>query len=177
MDQKALKARYARAMESLYIACITVSGISLVLITLAIPYGVFMRYVMNSAASWPEPFAVLLMVLFSFVGGAAVYRANVHIAVKALLERVPPSVRRVMEWLISLCMLGMALYMVVYGIQLVQVTWHQGLAEFPDFPVGLNYSPIPLSGFLLLLFIVEKIWVGEPPQSSIMYRDDAEAAE
>ena len=38
-----LKARYARAMESLYLACIIVSATSLVLITLVIPYGVFMR--------------------------------------------------------------------------------------------------------------------------------------
>lgn len=172
-----LKARYARAMERLYVACIMVSGVALVLITIAIPYGVFMRYVMNSAASWPEPFAVILMVLFSFVGGAAVFRANAHIAVKALIEAVPPRVRWAMQWLIEAAMIVACLFMVVYGIKLVLTTWHQGLAEFPDFPVGLNYSPIPLGGFLTLLFIIEKLWVGEPPKSSVMYRDEATAAE
>jgi TRAP-type C4-dicarboxylate transport system permease small subunit len=172
-----LKARYARAMENLYIACIAVSGVALVLITIAIPYGVFMRYVMNSAASWPEPFAVILMVMFSFVGGAAVFRANAHIAVRALLDAVPPKVRRVMRWLIELAMISACLFMIVYGVKLMQTTWHQGLAEFPDFPVGLNYSPIPLGGFLTLLFIIEKLWVGEPPKSSVMYRDEATAVE
>jgi TRAP-type C4-dicarboxylate transport system permease small subunit len=172
-----LKARYARAMENLYIACIAVSGVALVLITIAIPYGVFMRYVMNSAASWPEPFAVILMVMFSFVGGAAVFRANAHIAVRALLDAVPPKVRRVMQWLIKLAMISACLFMIVYGVKLMQTTWHQGLAEFPDFPVGLNYSPIPLGGFLTLLFIIEKLWVGEPPKSSVMYRDEAAAVE
>jgi TRAP-type C4-dicarboxylate transport system permease small subunit len=171
------KARYARAMEQLYIACIAVSGVALVLITIAIPYGVFMRYVMNSAASWPEPFAVILMVLFSFVGGAAVFRANAHIAVKALIEAVPPRVRVIMRWLIEIAMIVACLFMIVYGIKLVMTTWHQGLAEFPDFPVGLNYSPIPLGGFLTLLFIIEKLWVGEPPKSSVMYRDEAAAVE
>ena len=68
-----LRARYARAMENLYIACIAVSGVALVLITIAIPYGVFMRYVMNSAASWPEPFAVILMVLFNQPGQEQAY--------------------------------------------------------------------------------------------------------
>jgi TRAP-type C4-dicarboxylate transport system permease small subunit len=172
-----LKARYARAMERLYVACIAVSGVALVLITIAIPYGVFMRYVMNSAASWPEPFAVILMVLFSFVGGAAVFRANAHIAVKALIEAVPPRVRLVMQWLIEIAMIVACLFMVVYGIKLVMTTWHQGLAEFPDFPVGLNYSPIPLGGFLTLLFIIEKLWVGEPPKTSVMYRDEPAAVE
>ena len=54
---KALKATYAQAMEALYLACIVVSATALVAITLVIPYGVFMRYVLNSPASWPEPFS------------------------------------------------------------------------------------------------------------------------
>ena len=172
-----LKARYARAMEILYIACVTISGVALILITLAIPYGVFMRYVMNSAASWPEPFAVILMVLFSFVGGAAVFRANAHIAVKALIEAVPPRLRHAMQWLIDIAMIVACVFMMVYGIKLVQTTWHQGLAEFPGFPVGLNYSPIPLAGLLTLLFIIEKLWVGGPPQTSVMYSDEPQALE
>src|SRR5256885_16555688 len=81
-----MRARYAQAMERLYLACVGISGLGLVVITLVIPYGVFMRYAMNSAASWPEPLAVLLMVLFSFVGGAAVYRANLHMAVGGVLQ-------------------------------------------------------------------------------------------
>ena len=47
--------RYRRAMEWLYLACIAVSGVALVVITLIIPVGVFMRYVMHGALSWPEP--------------------------------------------------------------------------------------------------------------------------
>ena len=35
-------------MEWLYLACIVLSGAALVAITLIIPCGVFMRYVMNS---------------------------------------------------------------------------------------------------------------------------------
>ncbi len=66
------QARYRKAMDALYLACIVVSAAALLVITLIIPYGVFMRYVMNSARSWPEPLAVMLMVVFTFVGGAAV---------------------------------------------------------------------------------------------------------
>ena len=172
-----LKAHYARAMEWLYIACIAVSGIALVLITLAIPYGVFMRYALNAAVSWPEPFAVILMVLFSFVGGAAVFRANAHIAIRALSDAVPPAVRRVMRRLVELAMISASLFMIVYGVALVRTTWHQGLAEFPGFPVGLNYAPIPLGGLLTLLFIIEKLWAGEPSENSVMYADAPIAAE
>ena len=70
--------------------------------------------------------------MFSFVGGAAVFRANAHIAVRALLDAVPPKVRRVMQWLIELAMISACLFMIVYGVKLMQTTWHQGLAEFPE---------------------------------------------
>ena len=86
-----MKARYAaRPWRPSTWPASCISGASLVVITLIIPYGVFMRYVLNAAASWPEPAAVLLMIVFSFLGGAAVYRANVHIAVQALLDAVDP---------------------------------------------------------------------------------------
>src|SRR5882762_5517418 len=105
-----MRARYTQAMEGLYLACVGISGLALVVITLIIPYGVFMRYAMNSAASWPEPLAVLLMVLFSFVGGAAVCRANLHMAVVALLQAVNKRTRKAMLALVDLCMLACGVY-------------------------------------------------------------------
>lgn len=172
-----LKQRYAQAMEWLYIACIYISGIALVLITLVIPYGVFMRYAMGSASSWPEPFAVVMMVMFSFIGGAAVYRAGAHIAVRAVVDAVGPKSRRVLEWATEACLIFFCVFMVWKGYELVVATMHQSIAEFPDLPVGVVYMPIPICGALLLLFIVERLWCGDPPKTSIMYRDDPEAME
>jgi TRAP-type C4-dicarboxylate transport system permease small subunit len=171
------KERYARAMEQLYIVCIYISGIALILITLVIPYGVFMRYVMNAASSWPEPFSVVMMVMFSFVGGAAVYRAGAHMAVRALTDAVGPKWKRAFAWATELCLIFFCGFMVWKGTDLVTATMHQSIAEFPMLPVGVVYMPIPICGALLLLFIFERLWVGEPPRTSIMFRDDPEALE
>ena len=91
-----MPARYRRAMELLYVGCIVLSGTAMVVITLIIPYGVFMRYVMNKPQGWPEPAAVVMMVMFSFIGGAAVYRANAQIAVEALIKAVGPRTHEAM---------------------------------------------------------------------------------
>ena len=160
-------------MQALYLACIVISGLTLVAITLIIPLGVFMRYVINSALSWPEPASVIMMVMFSFLGGAAVYRAKVHVAVEALLNAVSPSQRHAMLWGVDACMIATALFMLVYGAQLCVTLWHQSIAEFPGLPVGLTYLPIPVAGALTLLFIIEKIWLGDPPKSDVMYSDRA----
>jgi TRAP-type C4-dicarboxylate transport system permease small subunit len=158
-------------MEWLYLACIVLSGLALVAITLIIPAGVFMRYVRHDPLAWPEPAAVIMMVMFSFLGGAAVYRANVHIAVEALLNSVGVKARRIMLWAVDGCMAATALFMLVYGLQLCIATRFSTMAEFPELSVAVVYAPIPLAGLLTLLFIIEKVWVGLPPRTSIMYSD------
>jgi len=168
-----MKHLYARAMEALYAVCVVTAGLALVIITLIIPFGVFMRYILNNPQSWPEPASVVMMVLFSFVGGAAVYRANVHIAVEALTQSVSPVWRGHMAKIVHALMCLMALFMIVYGLELCHITWHQSVPEFPGLPVGLVYGPIPLGGVLTLLFLLEKVWVGPVPKTSFMYSDEA----
>ena len=166
-----MKRIYRRLMQRLYLACIVLSGLAMVAITLMIPSGVFMRYVMNDPLQWPEPASVIMMVFFSFVGGAAVYRANQQIAVEALMKAVGPRSRTAMQWAVHACMLLVAGFMLGYGVHLCQVTWGNTIAEFPSLSVGVVYMPIPLGGLLTLLFIVEKMWLGEPPRDDVMYSD------
>jgi TRAP-type C4-dicarboxylate transport system permease small subunit len=158
-------------MEWLYIACIGLAGLAMLVMTIIIPYGVFMRYVVNSPASWPEPAGILLMVLFSFIGGAAAYRAKAHIAVSTLLNMLNPTNRGRMERTADVGMAIIALFMIKWGVQLVQATWQNTIAEFPDLSVGVTYLPIPAGGVVMLLFVIERLWIGEPPASSFTFRD------
>lgn len=160
-------------MQATYFACIALSGFALVAITLMIPSGVFMRYVMNDPLQWPEPASVIMMVFFSFVGGAAVYRANAQIAVEALMRAAGLRSRKAMHWGVHACMFAIAAFMLGYGALLCEITWGNSVAEFPWLSVGIVYMPIPLGGLLTLLFIVEKVWLGEPPRSDVMYSDQA----
>jgi TRAP-type C4-dicarboxylate transport system permease small subunit len=166
-----MRDQYRRAMQLLYIVCIVISGAAMVAITIMIPVGVFFRYALNAALSWPEPASTVMMVAFSFLGGAAVYRAKVHVAVEALLNAVPAQIRTFMLWGVDLCMATMALFMLGYGWHLCVVTWPNTIAEFPDLSVGVTYLPIPIGGFLTLLFLIEKVWLGDPPKTDVMYSD------
>ena len=57
--------------------------------SLIIPWGIFTRYVLGTGSQWPEPIAIQLMVLFTFLGAAVAYRAGSHIAVAMLTDRLP----------------------------------------------------------------------------------------
>ena len=158
-------------MEWLYIACITIAGLAMLVMTVIIPYGVFMRYVVNSPASWPEPAGILLMVLFSFVGGGAAYRAKAHIAVSTLLNLLNDTNRVRMERIADVGMGIIALFMIRWGVQLVQTVWQNSIAEFPDISAGATYIPIPAAGVITLLFCIERLWLGQPPPDSFTFRD------
>jgi len=151
---------YVRSMRALYQACIWISGLAIVVMTLVIPWGVYTRYVLGTGSSWPEPLAVQLMVIFTFFGAAACYRANAHIAVALFQDMLPPGGRKVAGMLVDLLMAILAVFMIVWGIQLCRETWNQSIAEFPWLSVGLSYSPLPVGSFITLLFIVEHFWAG-----------------
>jgi len=63
--------------------------------------------------------------------------------------------------------------MLVWGADLCWIVRTSTMAEFPGVSQGLVYAPIPIAGLLTLLFIIERVWIGDPPQTSVMYRDQA----
>src|SRR6476646_7179331 len=125
-----MKAQYIRAMDALHRACEILAGVCLVIITLIIPYGVFCRYVLNSAASWPEPMAVLLMIVLSFVSAIVCYREYLHIGVGVLPAFLHGSAKTYLGWFLELCMFATNLFMLIWGIKLVEATLHQSIPDF-----------------------------------------------
>ena len=152
-----MKAQYFRLMDALHRACLFTAGVCLVVITLVIPWGVFTRYVLNSASSWPEPLAVLLMIVLSFLSAVICYREYLHIGVGIVPGLLGPRGKALLGWLIEGCMMATNLFLLWYGIKLVQTTWHQSIAEFPIISVGASYLPVPIAGAVTALFIVERL--------------------
>ncbi len=157
-----MAAHYRKAMDALYFVCVLIAGTALVLISAVIPWGVYTRYVLNSAASWPEPAAVLLSIWLTFFGAAACYRLGVHMAVTVGVDLLPEKGKRACALLVEILMVIIAVFMVIYGVRLCQATWDNTIADFPFLSVGVVYSPIPFGGALTLLFIIEHLTIGRP---------------
>lgn len=161
-----MRLMFRKAMDALYLACVFVAGSSLVLISAVIPWSVFTRYALNSASSWPEPMAILLTIVLTFIGAAACYRAALHMRVGIITSLLPLPLQHVSEFLAEVLMGLIGLFMVIWGASLVETTWHQSIAEFPFLSVGLTYLPIPIGGAITLLFVLERMLIGPPPQTA-----------
>ncbi len=151
-------------MDALYGLCVWVAGAALVLISAVIPWAVYTRYELNSAASWPEPTAVLLMIVLTFFGAAACYRVGLHMRMSFFASLLPPVGQRLCAVLVELLMALIALFMIRWGATLVAATWQNSVPDFPSLSVGVTYLPIPLGGALLLLFVIERLTIGPPAQ-------------
>jgi TRAP-type C4-dicarboxylate transport system permease small subunit len=157
-----MSAAFRRAMDALYAFCAIVSGVSLVAISLVVPWGVFTRYVLGHAAAWPEPLAILLTVVMTFFGAAACYRVGLHMRVGYVRDQMPRPLQIAADFAAQSLVLLVGLFMAVWGWSLAMATWDQTLAEFPELSTGLTYLPIPLGGVCLLLFVLERMLIGPP---------------
>ncbi|HCL76988.1 TRAP transporter small permease [Stutzerimonas nitrititolerans] len=156
-----MKNTLLRTNDLIYLGCIWVAGLSVTGMALIIPWGIFARYVLGSGAGWPEPVAILLMAIFTFIGAAASYRAGAHMAVTTLTDRLPAAWQGFIDILVQLLMALICLFMAIWGTKLCIATWNQYMSTLPSLRVGIAYSPIAIGGFLSLIFILEKLCFGD----------------
>ena len=171
-----MSAIFFRLADVLQRICYAIAGICIVGITLIIPWGVFTRYVLDSASSWPEPLAVLMMIWFTFMSAALCYRENLHIAVNLVSDLLPPKGALVLGWIREILMGASAVFLLYYGVSLVKTTWHQVVAEFPTVSVGFSYLPIPLGGAIMAVFVIEKMIQGPRQPQDPLQEEIAHAA-
>lgn len=172
-----MKTLFLRVNDTLYRGCIWVAGLSILAMSLIIPWGIFARYVLGTGSSWPEPVSILLMVLFTFVGAAASYRAGAHMAVAMVTDRLPEPLRQLVAVFTQLLMVGVCVFMTWYGFKLCVTTWNQFMASLPSVRVGMSYAPIPVGGVLTLIFVLEKLLLGDQSQRKVVRFDLVEENE
>jgi TRAP-type C4-dicarboxylate transport system permease small subunit len=163
--------------DLLYRICIGIAGFSILIMTLIIPWGIFARYVLGSGSSWPEPTAILLMVVFTFFGAAASYRAGAHMAVGMAVQRLPEQLRGKAAVLVQILMAIVCVFMTVKGFKLCATTWNQFVGEMPALRVGISYLPIPIGGLVTLIFVLEKIFLGDQSHRAVMRFEVVEESE
>ena len=159
---------YSSVMDLFYRISMWVAGLARLFMVAVIPVGIFARYVMNSALSWPEPVAILCMVTFTFVGAAVSYRAGSHIAVSMVPDRLSEGAQRICFIVADLMLMAVSLFILWYGSLLCYDLWEQPVAEFPLLSAGENYLPLPVGSAITLLFIIEKIFRGSQYQRPVV---------
>ena len=145
-----------RALNSVdKVASITLR-ITLVLLVVIITYQVFMRYALNSPPTWTEEISLILMIYLGLLGGAWGVRQDIHLSIKLLVSKLPVKLRGAVNVLSLILILVFSLFLIKYGLELMQLTKFQTLPA-TKIKVCYTYLALPLAGVFFLVFSVEKI--------------------
>ena len=172
-----MKSQFVSAMDKLYLACIWIAGGAIFCMSIIIPWGVFTRYMLGTGSQWPEPIAILFMMAFTFIGAAAAYRANMHIAVTMLTDSLAPVARQIAARLVDVIMAVACLFVIKYGARLCLETMGQSISELPWLPVGVTYAALPLGALCTLLFVIERSWIGPQHERHLMRYEESSSPE
>jgi len=90
---------------------------------------------------------------------------------------LPPLQRQLVALLVQLLMIVVCVFMTYYGTKLCITTWNQSLASLPGVRVGMTYAPIPVGGVLTLMFVLEKLLLGDQSNRKAVRFDQVEESE
>ncbi len=130
-------------LASLDIAEEVLACVSLVLVVLAVAWGVLTRYVTAQPAPWAGEVAVMAFAWLVFLGSAAGFKRGMHASVDLLTARLPGMIRRPLEILVDLAVLAFAAYVVWLGIEFTNRNLDNP-SPVLRLPMSIIYLPVAL---------------------------------
>lgn len=118
---------------------------------------VFTRYVLNFVPSWSEEVPRYLLVWITYLGAGLAVNYKEHISLDFFFNLMPVRARQIGAMILNVLIAIVGLIMVVYGIGLVN---HFGDDLMESIPVRnfWLYLAMPVSGVLMLLYIIQQMW-------------------
>ena len=120
---------------------------------------VFTRYILNFVPSWSEEVPRYLLVWITYLGAALAVKYKEHISLEFFFNLMPLRARQVGHLLLNGLIAIVGVIMLVYGIGLVN---HFGDDLMESIPVKnfWLYLAMPISGTMMLLYVVQDTWNG-----------------
>lgn len=133
------------------------SVLLLVLMVALVCVGVFFRYVLNASLAWYDEFASYLLVWLTFYGAVvATYRRR-HIGFEVVVEKLDPTVRRLVDLLSECFVLAFQFVLAYYGWELMQKMGDDRAVSLPWIKMSWIYSVLPMTGGLMLLITAMRL--------------------
>lgn len=133
--------------------------------TLDVLWGVLTRYAFGSQADWSEELARFLLIWISLLGAAYASGQSMHLSIDLLMPKLTQASQRRLSIFIHVVILLFALtVMVIGGFRLMYVTQVLGQRSAAlQVPMYLVYSVVPLSGVIIICYIVNSLTSPPPP--------------
>lgn len=147
---------YIKIMDYIARVLFILTAVMICAMVLIIFWQVFSRFVLNRTPRWSEESTIVLMLYTGFLGATLAYRERLHIGIKFFLQKMKPKTRNKVYFVIDILIGLFSLFMLIWGSGFAWIMRNQTLPA-TKLPVGASYLPIPITGLMLILFVIEKI--------------------
>lgn len=133
----------------------------LLLITIAVSWQVFSRYVLDDPSSFTEELARFLLIWLTLLGCAFAYRKNSHLGLDMVYATANKTQQKVMYMIIHTSVAVFAVcVMIIGGFSLMTMTKQLGQSS-PVMGIDISwvYFVIPLSGVLITVYAIHALLV------------------
>lgn len=158
-----LKSRKEQVMQKLYHMLINGLKGALIILMLvvicSVTWGVFSRYVLQSAADWTGELSGYSLAWITFLGSGYAIFKKTHIRFESLVEVLPKPIKMFIETLFNLAMMFFVTVIMFYGGRLMMNAMGDQTLSLPV-SKGVIYFVLPLGGTIMLIgFLIELVQV------------------
>lgn len=140
-----MKKRGFRSVEDWVSGLLIIGGLSVMLLQ------VIQRYVFELPTTWQDEISRYLVIWGVLIGSSVALRDNAHIRVEILYQIFPKSVKKWVNLFANLVALIFFLYLIIYGVQLVEQKFQSGQKSYTGLNLWIVYFILPLSGVLMFI--------------------------
>ncbi len=118
-------------------------------------FSVISRYIFSFTFEWAEELSRFLFVWSVFLGSALIMGENGHLAVEFLPNKLKGKVAGLfVELFIKICSYIFIFILLTQGFKMTRMMMFQ-TSPGMGIPMGIIYSVIPLSSFLMILYTIQ----------------------
>ncbi|MEP7062814.1 MAG: TRAP transporter small permease [Betaproteobacteria bacterium] len=143
-------------------------GALMVILFVEVTVGVVFRMTGHSLI-WYDELASVLLAWLTFYGSALASVKRAHIGCPELVDKAPPRLRRALNIVAQLLVIGFFAILGVVGVQIMPVLTGDTLVSVP-IPMNLVQSVIPVSALLIIIaeitHLVDLVTGAKPPSST-----------
>lgn len=144
-----IRNRTFKALLNLDLLIASVSLITLIVITF---FGVLMRYIFNNPFVWQEEVQLWCFVWVVFFGSSAAFRSESHVAIEVLVDRMPPTAKKIINVFIYIVVILVLSYFMIHGTTLIkQLIRTSRTTNILDIPYPVIYSAFPIGCGLMII--------------------------
>lgn len=134
---------------------LVMASTSLVLFVVTFLQVVF-RFVFKAPLSWSQDAIRLCFTYLVFSGAAYCVKDHAHLNIDVFITMLPDKLRKLLELLIQIALIGFASFLIWFGYAFVQTGASQ-MAPYLPIPMSIYYMSVPISAGFMLFYMIQQL--------------------